>query len=82
MKIDNKDNKYILSILSDGNHPKDFLAMVQGICDESKLFKKNADYDFVADIGTDDSKIVDFFILLLSEMKNYRETDFPNKKNK
>lgn len=77
LKIDNKDNKYILSILSNGNHPKDFLAMVQGICDESKLFKKNADYDFVADIGTDDGKIVEFFNVLLAKIKEYRETDFP-----
>ena len=77
LKIDNKDNKYILSILTKGNHPENFLAMVQGICDESKLFKKNADINFVADVETDDNKIVDFFNLLLSKMKDYRETDLP-----
>ena len=77
LKIDNKDNKYILSILTKGNRPEDFLAMVQGICDESKLFKKETDFNFVADVGTDDSKIVDFFNLLLFKMKDYRETDFP-----
>ena len=61
--------------MTKGNHPEDFLALVQGICDESKLFKKDADFNFVADVGTDDSRIVDFFNLLLSKMKEYRETD-------
>jgi hypothetical protein len=51
--------------------------MVQGVCDESKLFKKDANANFIADVGTDDGRIVDFFNLLLSKMKKYRETDFP-----
>jgi hypothetical protein len=61
--------------LTKGNHPEDFRAMVQGVCDESKLFKKDANANFVADVGTDESRIVDFFNLLLSKIKDYRETD-------
>lgn len=64
-------------IMTKGNHPEVFLAMVQGVCDESKLFKKDTDLNFVADVGTDDSRIVDFFNLLLAKMKEYRETDLP-----
>ena len=65
------------SIITKGNHPEKFLTMVQGVCDETKIFKKDANTNFVADVGTDDSKIVDFFNLLLSKMKEYRETDLP-----
>ena len=65
------------SIATKGNHPEDFLAMVQGVCDESKLFNKDSNVHYVTDIGTDDSRIVDFFNLLLSKMKEYRETDLP-----
>ena len=75
LKLDNKGNKYVLSILSNGNHPDKFVAKVQEICDESKLFKMDAKFTFVADVGTDDSRIVDFFNLLLSKIKDYRETD-------
>ena len=77
LKMDGEGKKYVLSILSTGNHPDKFIAKVQEICDESKLFKKNADINFVADVETDDNKIVDFFNLLLSKMKDYRETDLP-----
>ena len=71
------NKQYSFSLLTKGNHPEDFLAIVQGVCDESKLFKKDANTSFVADVGTDDSKIVEFFNLLLSKMKEYRETDLP-----
>ena len=71
------NKQFSFSLLTKGNHPEDFLAMVQGVCDESKLFKKEADLNFVADVGTDDSKIVDFFNMLLSKMKEYRDTDLP-----
>ena len=50
-----------------GNHPEKFLTMVQGVCDETKLFMKDTSTNFVADVGTDDSKIVEFFNLLLSK---------------
>ena len=71
------NKQFSFSIVTKGNHPEKFLAMVQGVCDETKLFKKDANTNFVADVGTDDSKIVDFFNLLLFKMKEYRETDLP-----
>ena len=71
------NKQFSFSIMTKGNHPEKFLTMVQGACDETKLFKKDANTNFVADVGTDDSKIVDFFNLLLSKMKEYRETDLP-----
>ena len=71
------NKQFSFSIMTNGNHPEKFLTMVQGVCDETKLFKKDANTNFVADVGTDDSKIVDFFNLLLSKMKEYRETDLP-----
>lgn len=71
----NNNNQFSFSIMTNGNHPEKFLTMVQRVCDERKLFKKDANANFVADVGTDDSKIVDFFNLLLSKMKEYRETD-------
>ena len=71
------NKQFSFSTMTKGNHPEKFLTMVQGVCDETKLFKKDANTNFVADVGTDDSKIVDFFNLLLSKMKEYRETDLP-----
>ena len=71
------NKQFSFSIMTKGNHPEKFLTMVQGVCDETKLFKKDANTNFVADVGSDDSKIVDFFNLLLSKMKEYRETDLP-----
>ena len=71
------NKQFSFSIMTNGNHPEKFLTMVQGVCDETKLFKKDANTNFVADVGTDDSKIVDFFNLLLSKMKEYREADLP-----
>ena len=75
--ISSNNKQFSFSIMNKGNHPEKFLAMVQGVCDETKLFKKDANTNFVADVGTDDSKIVEFFNLLLSKMKEYRETDLP-----
>ena len=65
------------SIITKGNHPDKFYTKVQEISDDSRLFKKDTNTNFVADVGTDDSKIVEFFNLLLSKMKEYRETDLP-----
>lgn len=75
--ISSNNKQFSFSIMTKGNNPEKFLTMVQGVCDETKLFKKDANTNFVADVGTDDSKIVDFFNLLLSKMKEYRETDLP-----
>ena len=59
--------QFSFSIMTIGNHPEKFLTMVQGVCDETKLFMKDTSTNFVADVGTDDSKIVEFFNLLLSK---------------
>ena len=71
------NKQFSFSIMTKGNHPEKFQAMVQRVCDDTKLFKKDANTNFVADVGTDDSKIVEFFNLLLSKMKEYREIDLP-----
>lgn len=71
------NKQFSFSIITKGNHPEKFLTMVQGVCDETKLFMKDTNTNFVADVGTDDSKIAEFFNLLLSKMKEYRETDLP-----
>ena len=61
------NKQFSFSIMTIGNHPEKFLTMVQGVCDETKLFMKDTSTNFVADVGTDDSKIVEFFKLLLSK---------------
>ena len=71
------NKQFSFSMMTNGNHPEDFQAMVHKICDESKLFKKDSNAHYVADVGSDDNRIVDFFNLLLSKMKEYRETDLP-----
>lgn len=75
LKIDGEENKFVLSILSYGNHPDKFIAKVQEICEKYKLFKKDSNAQYVADAGTEIGSIVDFFNLLLSKIKDYRETD-------
>ena len=60
-----------------GNHPEDLLKKVQETCDELKVFKMDSKDCFVADVGTDDGKIVEFFNVLLAKIKKYRETDCP-----
>ena len=52
------NKQFSFSIMTIGNHPEKFLTMVQGVCDETKLFMKDTSTNFVADVGTDDSKIV------------------------
>ena len=61
------NKQFSFSIMTIGNHPEKFLTMVQGVCDETKLFMKDTSTNFVADVGTNDSKIVEFFNLLLSK---------------
>ena len=63
--------------MTKGNNPEGFLKKVQEICDELKVFKMDSKDSFVADVGTDDGKIIEFFNVLLSRIKDYRETDFP-----
>lgn len=65
------------SVMTKGNNPEAFLKKVQETCDELKVFKMDSKDSFVADVGTDDGKIIEFFNVLLSRIKDYRETDFP-----
>ena len=71
------NKQFSFSIITKGNHPEDLLKKVQETCDELKVFKMDSKDCFVADVGTDDGKIVEFFNVLLAKIKDYRETDFP-----
>lgn len=71
------NKQFSFSILTKGNHPEDLLKKVQETCDELKVFKMDSKDCFVADVGTDDGKIVEFFNVLLAKIKKYRETDCP-----
>ena len=71
------NKQFSFSIMTKGNHPEAFLKKVQEICDELKVFKMYSKDCFVADVGTDDGNIVEFFNVLLAKIKDYRETDFP-----
>ena len=71
------NKQFSFSIMTKGNHPEDLLKKVQETCDELKVFKMDSKDCFVADVGTDDGKIVEFFNVLLAKIKDYRETDFP-----
>jgi hypothetical protein len=71
------NKQFSFSIMTKGNHPEAFLKKVQETCDELKVFKMDSKDSFVADVGTDDGKIIEFFNVLLSRIKDYRETDFP-----
>jgi len=75
--IFNKNKHFCFSVMTKGNHPEDLLKKVQDICDELKVFKMDSKDCFIADVGTDDGKIVEFFNVLLAKIKDYRETDFP-----
>ena len=71
------NKQFSFSIMTKGNHPEAFLKKVQETCDELKVFKMYSKDCFVADVGTDDGNIVEFFNVLLAKIKDYRETDFP-----
>ena len=75
ISYDNKQCSF--SLMTKGNHPEDLLKKVQETCDELKVFKMDSKDCFVADVGTDDGKIVEFFNVLLAKIKKYRETDCP-----
>ena len=72
------NKQFSFSIVTKGNHPEALLKKVQETCDELKVFKMDSKDCFVADVGTDDGKIVEFFNVLLAKIKDYRETDFTN----
>ena len=75
LKIDYEGNKYVLSVLSKGNHPDEFEKMIYGYCEKNKWSKSNNGLSYSVDLSTSENVIVDFMTSLLEEMKTYRETD-------
>jgi hypothetical protein len=76
LKIDD-NNHYVLSILSEGNHPDKFKKMICDYCNSKGWLKSDNDLSNTKDLPTDENVIVDFMTSLLQKMKDYRETDLP-----
>lgn len=74
-----KDDKYILSILTKGNHPEDLLVLVNDYCDKAGLFKRDNSLNirYIADAKVDIKTIAKNIEGLLSKIKSYREKDYP-----
>lgn len=75
LKIDNKENKYVLSILSNGNNPEKFEKIICDDCINERWKKSDNAPLYTKDLSTNENEIVDFMTSLLQEMKKYRETD-------
>lgn len=75
LSIDNENKKFIISTLSDGNHPKVFRHLICDYCESKGWIKSDRDFSFSKDITNNDDLIVDFMTSLLEKMKTYRETD-------
>lgn len=78
LKIDNEKDKYVLSVLSKGNHPDKFEMMINDFCYDNGWLRPNNDASYTISLLTDENVIADFMVALLKEMKDYRETDFPH----
>jgi uracil-DNA glycosylase len=75
LSIDNENKKFIISTLSDGNHPKVFRNLICDYCESKGWIKSDRDFSFSKDITNNDDLIVDFMTSLFEKMKTYRETD-------
>ena len=75
LKIDNEGNRYVLSILSEGNHPDKFEKMICEYCNNRGWHKSDNDLLYAKDLSTNENEIAEFMTSLLQEMKTYRETD-------
>lgn len=75
LKIDNEGNRYVLSILSKGNHPDKFEKMICEYCNNRGWHKSDDDLLYAKDLSTNENEIAEFMTSLLQEMKTYRETD-------
>lgn len=75
LKIDSEGNKYVLSILSEGNHPDKFKKIICDYCNSKGWLKSDNDLSYTKDLSTDENVIVDSMTSLLQKMKDYRETD-------
>ena len=75
LEINDKIQKYVISIISKGNHPNDFKRMICDYCLSNGWHKNEDDIYFSKNILADDRKIVFFMTSLLNLMKTYRESD-------
>jgi len=75
LKINNEGNKYVLSVLSRGNHPDKFEKMICDYCNKKGWRKSDNDLLYAVDLITNENEIAEFITSLLKEMKTYRETD-------
>ena len=78
LKIDNEKGKYVLSVLSKGNHPDELEMKINDFCYDNGWLKPNNDASYSIDLLTEENVIANFMIALLKVMKDYRETDFQN----
>ena len=75
LKVDDKGNKYVLSIFSQGNHPDKFKKMICDYCNKKGWHKSDNDLLYAVESSTNENEIAEFMTSLLQEMKMYRETD-------
>ena len=75
LEINDKIKKYVLSILSKGNHPNDFERMICNYSLGNGWQKYEDNLCFSTNVLADDSQIVIFMTSLLDQMKTYRESD-------
>lgn len=75
LKIDDEKRKFVISTISDGNHPEYFRNLICDYCENKGWDKSDCEFSFSKDISTNDDIIVEFMTSLLEEMKKYRETD-------
>lgn len=75
LKIDDEKRKFVLSTISDGNHPEDFRNLLCDYCENKGWTKSDCEFSFSKDISTNDDIIVEFMTSLLEKMKTYREKD-------
>jgi hypothetical protein len=78
LKIDNEKGKYVLSVLSKGNHPDELEMKINDFCYDNGWLRPNNDASYTIDLLTEENVIANFMIALLKVMKDYRETDFQN----
>lgn len=74
LKIEN-ESKWVLSILSNGNHPEKFEKMICDYCNSKGWLKSDDELSYTKELPIDESVIVGFMTNLLQKMKMYRETD-------
>lgn len=75
LKIDDEKGKFVISTISDGNHPEDFRNLICEYCGEKGWAKSDSEFSFSKDVSTNDDIIVEFMTSLLEEMKAYRQND-------